>query len=106
VVVVYLDDILVFTKLYRSTGKWSARYSMLENITSSLNRRSAISKQSSVEYLGVVIFSNSVKMDPAKIAGVAEWPIPTTKRKSNHSWDYKILRRFIEGSRIMPTLFT
>ena len=35
----------------------------------------------SVEYLGVVISHNLVKMDPVKVAGVAEWPIPSNRKE-------------------------
>ena len=34
-----------------------------------------------VEYLGVIISFNSVKMDQVKITGVAEWPAPTSKKE-------------------------
>ncbi len=31
------------------------------------------------EYLGVIISKNSIRMDPIKIAGIAEWPTPMKK---------------------------
>jgi hypothetical protein len=34
-----------------------------------------------IEYLGVIISHNQVEMDPVKIAGVAEWPTPTSKKE-------------------------
>ena len=34
-----------------------------------------------VEYLGVIISYNSVEMDPVKVAGVVEWPIPNNKKE-------------------------
>ena len=55
-------------------------------------------EKTSVEYLGVVVSYKSVKMDPAKVAGVAEWPTPSNKKEvqsflgfTNFYW------RFIEG---------
>ncbi len=33
------------------------------------------------EYLGVIISEHSVRMDPVKIAGIAEWPTLTKKRE-------------------------
>ncbi len=33
------------------------------------------------EYLGVIISKNSIRIDPIKIAGIAEWPTPTKKRE-------------------------
>ena len=55
-------------------------------------------KKSSVEYLGVIVSHDSVKMDPIKVAGVTEWLIPTNKKEvqlflgfTNFYW------RFIKG---------
>jgi hypothetical protein len=31
-----------------------------------------------VEYLGVIVGNNEVKMDPIKVAGIANWPTPTS----------------------------
>ena len=31
-----------------------------------------------VEYLGVIIGNGQVKMDPIKVKGLTDWPIPTT----------------------------
>jgi hypothetical protein len=38
-----------------------------------------------IEYLGIIISHNKVEMDPVKIAGVADWPTPSNKRRCNHS---------------------
>ena len=64
-------------------------------------------EKTSIEYLGVVVSQDSVKMDPAKVAGVAEWPTPSNKKEvqsflgfTNFYW------RFIEGfSHIAQPLF-
>ena len=37
-------------------------------------------EKTSVEYL-VVVSHDSVKMDPAKVAGVSEWPTPSNKKE-------------------------
>ena len=59
------------------------------------------------EYLGVVISENSVKMDPAKVAGVAEWPTPTTKKEVQSFLGFtNFYRRFIQDfSHIARPLF-
>jgi hypothetical protein len=38
-------------------------------------------EKTKVEYLGVIISHNSIEMDPVKIAGVTEWPTPTSKKE-------------------------
>jgi hypothetical protein len=34
-----------------------------------------------IEYLGVIISYNKVEMDPVKIPGVADWPMPSNKKE-------------------------
>jgi hypothetical protein len=34
-----------------------------------------------IEYLGVIISHDKVEMDPVKIAGVADWPMPSNKKE-------------------------
>ena len=49
-----------------------------------------------VEYLGVIISFNSVKMDLVKITGVAEWPAPTSKKEVQSFLGFtNFYRRFI-----------
>ena len=51
-----------------------------------------------MEYLGVVVSHDLVKMDPIKVAGVTEWPIPTNKKEVQLFLGFtNFYRRFIEG---------
>ena len=34
-----------------------------------------------IEYLGVIVSEGSVEMDPVKVSGVAEWPVPRNKKE-------------------------
>ena len=34
-----------------------------------------------IKYLSVIISHNCVEMDPVKIAGVVEWPVPMSKKE-------------------------
>jgi hypothetical protein len=34
-----------------------------------------------MEYLGIIISNNKVEMDPVKIAGVTDWPMPSNKKE-------------------------
>src|ERR1700675_1715939 len=38
-------------------------------------------KETRIEYLGVIIAHNKVEMDPVKVAGVTDWPIPKTRKE-------------------------
>jgi hypothetical protein len=49
-----------------------------------------------IEYLGVIISHNKVKMDPVKVAGVADWPTPAGKKEVQSFVGFiNLYRRFI-----------
>ena len=82
VVVVYLDDILIFTGTLEEHRKVTRRVlELLEKHKLYLCPDKCEFEKTTVEYLGVIISHNSVSMDPVKIAGVTEWPAPTNKKE-------------------------
>ena len=78
-VVIYLDDILIFThtidQLDRLTRKVLER---LEHHDLFLKPEKGFFDQKSIEYLGVIISEGQVKMDQAKVHGILNWPTPKT----------------------------
>src|SRR5262250_2857622 len=55
-------------------------------------------KKTRIEYLGLVIAEGRVEMDPVKVAGVAEWPVPKSRREVQSFLGFaNFYRRFIEG---------
>jgi len=55
-------------------------------------------KKTEVEYLGVIISQDSVKMDPVKVAGVTEWPIPSNRKEVQSFLGFtNFYHRFIQG---------
>ena len=51
-----------------------------------------------MEYLGVIISLDSVKMDPVKVAGVTEWPTPSNRKEVQSFLGFtNFYRRFIQG---------
>ena len=78
-VVIYLDDILIFThtidQLDRLTRKVLER---LEHHDLFLKPEKCFFDQKSIEYLGVIISEGRVKMDQAKVHGILNWPTPKT----------------------------
>src|ERR1700761_7118630 len=82
VVVVYLDDILIFTKTLDEHRAVTRRVlQLLKENGFFLKPEKCEWERTEVEYLGVVISENSVKMDPVKVAGVTEWPAPTNRKE-------------------------
>lgn len=55
-------------------------------------------EKTEVEYLGVVISEDSVKMDPVKVAGVMEWPVPSNQKEVQSFLGFtNFYCRFIQG---------
>src|ERR1700723_4270813 len=51
-----------------------------------------------IEYLRLIFSHGQAEMDPVKIAGVAEWPIPTSKKEVQSFLGFtNFYCRFIEG---------
>jgi len=80
IVVVYLDNILIFTKMEEEHKRAVQR--VLEILTKHklfLHLKKCEFHRKQIEYLGLVILENKVAMDPVKVAGVHEWPIPENR---------------------------
>ena len=81
-VVVYIDDILIFTETLEQHREVTCQVlKLLEENQLYLKLDKCEFEKTWVEYLGVIISHNSVEMDPAKVAGVVEWPVPSTKKE-------------------------
>ena len=104
VVMVYLDNILIFTKTleeHRKVVHWVLE--LLQQHGLSLKPEKCEFEKTSIEYLGVVASHNLVKMDPAKLARVAEWPTLSNKKEVQSFLGFtNFYQRFIEGSSHIP----
>ena len=80
IVVVYLDDILIFTKT-EEEHEWAVQrvLEILMEHKLFLHLEKCEFHWKQIEYLGLVILENKVVMDPVKVAGVCEWPIPENR---------------------------
>jgi len=99
VVVVYLDDILIFMETLEEHWKVTRRVmELLRKNNLFLKPKKCKFEKTEVEYLGVIISQNSVKMDPVKVAGVTEWPIPSNRKEVQSFLGFtNFYRRFIQG---------
>ena len=97
VVVVYLDDILIFTDTIKEHWAVTRRVmGLLQKYKLFLKLEKCEFEKTTVEYLGVVISHNSVEMDPVKVAGVADWPVPTNKKEEQSFLGFiNFYRRFV-----------
>nr|GFB59244.1 putative reverse transcriptase domain-containing protein [Tanacetum cinerariifolium] len=98
-VIVFIDDILIYSKDKEDHEKH------LKTILELLKREQSYAKFSkcdfwleSVQFLGHVIDSEVVHVDPAKIAAIKNWATPTTPTEVRQFMGFAgYYRRFIEG---------
>ena len=97
VVVVYLDDILIFTETLEQHREITRRVlKLFEENQLFLKPDKCEFEQTKVEYLGVIISYNSAEMDHVKVVGVAEWPAPNNKKEVQSFLGFiNFYRRFI-----------
>ena len=98
-VVVYLDDILVYSK----TPEQHLQH--LESVLQTLsdnqlyaNFEKCAFNNPEVEYLGHVVSAEGIKPDPKKVQAVLQWPQPTTKKELRSFLGLtQYFRKFIQG---------
>jgi len=108
IVIVYLDNILIFTKTEEEHEQAVRR--VLEILTEHklfLHLEKYEFHRKQIEYLGLVILENKVAMNPVKVAGVREWPIPENQTDVQAFIGFvNFYRRFIQDfSTITRPLF-
>jgi len=80
IVVVYLNNILIFTKTEEEHKQAVQRVlEILAEHKLFFCPEKCEFHQKQIEYLGLVISENKVVMDPIKVAGVREWPTPENR---------------------------
>ena len=80
-VAVYLDDILIFTKdLEEHRQVVRDVLGRLRQNDLYLRPEKCEFEQLQIEYLGLIIREGEVRMDPAKVAAVRDWPTPRNLR--------------------------
>jgi len=80
IMVVYLDNILIFTKIeeeHVQATKWVLQVLQENRLFLHLEKCEFCKEQ--IKYLRLVISENEVSMDPVKVVGVRKWPTPENK---------------------------
>jgi len=80
IVVVYLDDILIFTKTEEEHERAVQRVlEVLAEHKLFLYPEKCEFHWKQIKYLRLVISENKVAMDPVKVTGVRDWPTPENR---------------------------
>ncbi len=98
-VVIYMDDILVFSKDKQEHQIQVKR--ILEKLRQhqlSLKAEKCYFEQEEIEFLGLIISQNGMRMDPNKVKAIKDWPTPTSKRELQQFLGFvNFYRRFVKG---------
>ena len=97
-VVIYMDDILVFTESLEEHHRIVKR--VLEVLAKNklyLKAEKCSFEQTQVEYLGLIISAGKIEMDPVKVEGVSTWPTPSNVKEVQSFLGFvNFYRRFIK----------
>jgi len=98
VVVVYMDDILTFTETLEEHRRVvQCVLEILKQNNLFLKPEKCIFEATTVEFVGLIISEGKVEMDPVKIAGVKDWPVPTCLTEVQSFLGFvNFYRRFIQ----------
>ena len=81
-VVVYLDNILIFSENLTTLNDLSSKVlKRLEKFNLYLKPEKCSFAQTSIEYLGIIISEGQIRRDPAKVKGITDWPTPRTVKQ-------------------------
>ena len=81
-VVVYMDDIMIFTKTLQEHRKIVREVlQLLKDNHLTLKHAKCEFKKEKTEYLGLIIAQNKVKVDQTKVKGVMEWSTPKMQKE-------------------------
>ena len=98
-VIVYLDDILIFTDNLDEHKPIVKRVlEILRKHKLYLRPEKCSFEKRSVDYLGTIVGNGELKMDPTKVLAVTEWPVPRNKKDIQSFIGFcNFYQRFIQG---------
>src|SRR5712675_1098413 len=94
-----MDDILIHAKTMTKLDELTKKVlKILHNHELYLKTEKCEFEAQKLEYLGVIITPDSIEMDPIKLKGIKEWPVPqTTKNMRQFIGFCNFYRKFIHN---------
>src|SRR5271168_4958145 len=81
-VIIYMDDILVFANTQEELEKRTkAVFEILEDRDLCLKPKKCEFNRKRIEYLGMIVEEGKLSMDPIKLGGIRDWPVPSTVKQ-------------------------
>ncbi|KAF5315388.1 hypothetical protein D9619_007461 [Psilocybe cf. subviscida] len=98
VVIVYMDDILIFTETLDHHREVVKRVlEVLQRNKLYLKAEKCEFEKEKIEYLGLIISQGKIEMDPVKVEGVSKWPEPENVKDVQSFLGFvNFYRRFIK----------
>ena len=78
IVIIYMDDILIFAKTQEEL-EWYTKMVLQQLWENDLHLKPKKCKfnKMTMEYLGLIIKEGQLSIDPVKLKGISNWPVPT-----------------------------
>ena len=79
IVIVYIDNIFIFAKTQEELEQYTKM--VLQRLWENnlyLKPKKCKFNKTAMEYLGLIIKEGQLLMDPIKLKGISDWPVPTT----------------------------
>lgn len=98
-IIVYLDDIRVFSTSLESHCKHVKDFLCCLHLHGLYAKPEKCEfEQQSIQFLGLVISTEGIKMDPQKVSAILTWPTPTNKKGVQQFVGFSnVYRRFIKN---------
>ena len=76
--VIYMDDLLIYSDNDKDHKERTKKVlQCMKELDLYLKLEKCSFNVSEVEYLGMIVKPGSLAMDPVKVAGITDWPIPS-----------------------------
>jgi hypothetical protein len=104
----YLDDILVYSENEKNYVKHvTLVLEALEKADMGLHPEKCVFHAKKIEFLGYILTQDGIKIDPAKVKAVLDWPIPKIVTEIQKFIGFaNFYRRFIKGYSGITTSLT